>query len=91
MEPEAQALTVDDLTQAMSGGDAEFWNQFVGSSSANVLFLVVMGLFVGLKKLCNRDSKCKSHVHCCCLEFDVRDKTSREKPDLTDGATPQEV
>ena len=78
MEPEAQALTFDDLTTAMSGVDSEFWNQFIGSSSANILLLIAVGVFLGLKKLCNRDSKCKSHIHCCCIDFDVRDKTIRE-------------
>ena len=88
MEPEAQALTFDDLTTAMSGTDSEFWNQFVGSSSANVLLMLAVGAFLGIKKLCNRDSKCKSHLHCCCIEFDVRDKTIRDPPELTDDAPP---
>lgn len=91
MEPEAQALTFDDLSTAMSGGDSEFWNQFVGSSSANVLLVLAVGVFMGIKKLCNRDSRCKSHVKCCCIEFDVRDKTIREPPELTDGAPPGTV
>ncbi len=88
MEPEAQALTFDDLTTAMSGVDSEFWNQFVGSSSANVLLVLAVGVFLGIKKLCSRDSKCKSHIHCCCIEFDVRDKTIRDPPELTDDAPP---
>ena len=91
MEPSAEALSLDDITAALGGGDSEFWTQFVGSSSANVLTMVAIGLFLGLKKLCNRDSKCKSHIHCCCLELDVRDKTTRSQPDLTDEAPPEEV
>ena len=90
MEPSTEALSLDDISGAL-GGDSEFWTQFVGSSSANVLTMVAIGLFLGLKKLCNRESKCKSHIHCCCLELDVRDKTIRSQPDLTDEAPPEEV
>lgn len=90
MEPSTEALSLDDISGAL-GGDSEFWTQFVGSSSANVLTMVAIGLFLGLKKLCNRESKCKSHIHCCCLELDVRDKTIRSQPDLTDEASPEEV
>ena len=92
MEPSAEALSLEDAAAAALGPpDSEFWTQFVGSSSANVLTIVAIGLFVGLRKLCNRDSKCKSHIHCCCLELDVRDKTTRSQPDLTDEASPEEV
>lgn len=90
MEPSTEALSLDDISGAL-GGDSEFWTQFVGSSSANVLTMVAIGLFLGLRKLCNRESKCKSHIHCCCLELDVRDKTIRSQPDLTDEASPEEV
>ena len=65
--------------------ESEFWNQFAGSSSANVLVIVLAGLFMGLRKLCNRESRCKSHIHCCCLDLDVRDKTIREVPEISDG------
>ena len=71
--------------------NSEFWNQFVGSSSANVLLMLAVGAFLGIKKLCNRDSKCKSHLHCCCIDFDVRDKTIRDPPELTDDASAQQV
>ena len=81
----------DAAAAALGSPDAEFWNQFAGSSSANVLTILAIGLFLGLKKLCNRDSRCKSHIHCCCLDLDVRDKTSRTKPDLTDEAPPSLV
>ena len=90
MEPSTESLSLDDISGAL-GGDSEFWTQFVGSSSANVLTMVAIGLFLGLRKLCNRESKCKSHIHCCCLELDVRDKTIRSQPDLTDEASPEEV
>ena len=90
MEPEAATFSLDDISAAL-GTDSEFWNQFAGSSSANVLTIVGIGLLLALKKLCTRDSKCKSHVHCCCIDFDVRDKTIRDKPNLTDDAAPGEV
>lgn len=90
MEPAAASFSVDDVATAL-GGDSEFWNQFVGSSSANVLTILAVGVFLGLKKLCNRDSKCKSHIHCCCLDLDFRDKTIREKPEVTDEAPPSLV
>ena len=60
--------------------NTEFWNQFAGSSVANVFVILVAGLVWGMKKLCNRDSRCKSHIHCCCLDLDVRDKTIRDSP-----------
>ena len=66
----------------------EFWNQFAGSSSANVLVILVIGIVAGLRKLCARESKCKSHVHCCCLELDIKDQTIRERPgNLDEGET----
>ena len=37
---------------------------------------------MGVKKLCNRPSKCKSHIHCCCIELDVADKTIRSLPEV---------
>ena len=63
---------------------SEFWNQFAGSSSANVLVIVVLGIVAGIRKLCERKSKCKSHIHCCCLELDIKDQTLRERPDISD-------
>ena len=84
MEPEAQALTFADLTTAMSGTDSEFWNQFAGSSTANGFVILLIALAAGLRKLCNRNSKCKSHLHCCCLDVDIKDQTLRERPDNLD-------
>ena len=78
-----------DEAAGLPPGTSEFWNQFAGSSSANVLILMLLGLYMGVKKLCNRNSRCKSHIHCCCLDLDVRDKTMRGEvghPDLTDEA-----
>jgi len=59
---------------------SQFLEQFTGSASANVLCLVLLGVGMGIKKLCARESRCKTHVHCCCLDVDMRDKTIREKP-----------
>ena len=75
---EAAAVSTD--TQ----GTSEFWNQFAGSSSANVLVIVVLGIVAGIRKLCERKSKCKSHIHCCCLDLDIKDQTLRERPDISD-------
>ena len=63
---------------------SEFWNQFAGSSSANVLVILVLGIVAGIRKLCERESKCKSHVHCCCIDVDIKDKTIRSRPDISD-------
>ena len=69
------------------GADTEFLNQFAGSSSANLITIVVVGIVLGLRKLCERKSKCKSHVHCCCLDLDVRDQTLRQSPLPADDNT----
>ena len=84
---EAESFDIGDAATALTGGDSEFWNQFV----ANVLLIVAVGCFLGIKKLCNRDSKCKSHIHCCCIDFDVRDRTTRERPETTDEDGPSVV
>ena len=63
---------------------SEFWNQFAGSSSANVLVILVLGIVAGIRKLCARESRCKSHLHCCCIEVDIKDKTIRSRPDTSD-------
>ena len=69
----------------------EFVKQFTGSAAANGITVVVIGLLVLLKKLCDRPSKCKSHLHCPCLDVEVvdRDKTKRsECPKTTDETGP---
>ena len=66
--------------------NSEFWNQFVGSSSANAITAVVLMVFYSLKKLCTRESKCKSHFHSCCCDIDVRDVTQRRAPQSEDGS-----
>ena len=55
--------------------ETQFWDQLAGSGSANLITVVAVGLFLGLRKLCNRNTKCKSHLHCCCLDVDVSDQT----------------
>ena len=64
--------------------NSEFWNQFAGSSSANGLVILLIGIVAGIRKLCNRKSRCKSHLHLCCLEVDIKDQTLRERPDTSD-------
>lgn len=82
---------MEDLASTALGTETEFWKQFAGSGSANVLTIIAIGLFLGLKKLCNRETRCKSHIHCCCLDLDVRDKTSHERPEITDEGEPSQV
>ena len=65
--------------------ETQFWDQLAGSGSANLITVVAVGLFLGLRKLCNRKTKCKSHLHCCCLDVDVRDQTLREQPGAAAG------
>ena len=60
----------------------EFMKQFGGSASANMVFVVAFFLFAALKKLCNRNSRCHSKFHCCCLDVDVEDRTIREEISL---------
>ena len=69
-------------------GNSEFWNQFAGSGVANVFMMLAVGLFYGVRKLCERDSKCKSHLHCCCLDVDFADRTLHTKPESTDESDP---
>ena len=66
---------------------SQFMEQFTGSASANLLCVVVVMIGLGIKKLCARESKCKAHVHCCCLDVDLRDKTirSNELPKIEDS------
>ena len=81
MEPDAAAFDfkLDAITTAL-GENSEFWNQFAGSGVANVFMIIAVGIYYGVKKLCNRDSKCKSHIHCCCLDLDLSDRTLRSQP-----------
>jgi hypothetical protein len=57
----------------------EFMKQFGGSAAANGITIAIFGLLMLLKKCCDRPSKCKSHLHLCCLDVEVldRDRTKR--------------
>ena len=92
MEPSAAAfeLKLDEITKSL-GENSEFWNQFAGSGVANVFLVLAVGVYYGIRKLCERDSKCKSHIHCCCLDLDVRDRTMRNQPGSTDERGPAHV
>ena len=68
--------------------EGEFMKQFSGSAAANGITMLIFGLLWGLKKLCDRPSRCKSRFHSCCLDIEVSDrsKTSRkEGPISLDG------
>ena len=71
--PAAEDFSLEDATSGLLTG--EFGKQFGGSAMANVFTLLVLGLLMGLKKLCNRNSKCKSHIHCPCIDVDIVDRT----------------
>ena len=67
----------------------EFMDQFSGSAAANGITIAIFGLVMLLKRMCDR--KCKSHLHCCCLDVEVmdRDKTRRSSaPKTTDETGP---
>ena len=81
---EAAEFSLEDAT-------SEFGKQFGGSAAANILTLLVLGLFMGLKKLCSRNSKCKSHIQCPWLVVEIIDRTGttlRTAPVSTDGSGP---
>ena len=56
--------------------------QFSGSASANVVSLVIVGLFFLLKKCLDKPSKCKEvKSDCCCCSLDIINQTARnDKP-----------
>ena len=56
--------------------------QFSGSASANVVSLVIVGMFFLLKKCLDKPSKCKEvKSDCCCCSFDIINQTERnDKP-----------
>ena len=90
--PAAEDFSLEDATSGLLTG--EFGKQFGGSAMANVFTLLVLGLLMGLKKLCNRNSKCKSHIHCPCIDVDIVDRnanTLRAVPENTDGLGPAAV
>ena len=44
----------------------EFMKQFGGSAAANAITLAVV---------CDRPSRCKSHLHCPCIDVEVSDRS----------------
>ena len=60
--------------------NSDFMKQFSGSATANLAFGLLFLLYQSFKKLCDRKSKCKSRIHCCCLDLDIKDETIRESP-----------
>ena len=86
--PEGDDFSLDEATGLLTG---EFGKQLGGSAAANIFTLLLIGAYMGLKKLCNRNSKCKSHLHCPCLDVDISDRsrnTLRTAPNSADGSGP---
>ena len=72
----------------------EFGKQFGGSAAANIMTIALVGLIIGLKKLCNRPCRCKSHLHCPCLDVIIMDRSNtnlRQVPESLDRQQPGEV
>ena len=59
----------------------EFMKQFGGSAAANGITIAILGLLMLLKKCCDRPSKCKSHLHLCCLDVEVMDRSKTKRSD----------
>ena len=62
---------------------------FVSGMASNGITIVLLGTLWALKKLCSRPSKCKSHIHTCCLDIEVADRsgnTIRQPPITSDEA-----
>ena len=87
--------TGDDFSSVTTGLlTGEFGKQFGGSAMANLFTLLVLGVLMGLKKLCDRPSKGKSHLRCPCLDVDITDgsrNTLRTVPKSVDGSGPVAV
>lgn len=68
---------MDDAPEAFDTSllTGDFGKQFGGSAAANIVTLLLLGIFISLKKLCNRPSRCKSHLHCPCLDVDIMDRS----------------
>ena len=67
---------------------SEFMKQFAGSGAANMLTIGALGVFWCVRKLCTRNSRCKSKLHCCCLDVEVVDKTLHEAPAIAAESGP---
>ena len=48
---------------------------FMSGMASNGLTVVFLMVAWGLKKLCSRPSRCKTHLHTCCIDIDVADRT----------------
>ena len=48
---------------------------FMSGMASNGLTVILLAGLWGLKKLCTRPSKCKTHLHTCCIDIDVADRT----------------
>ena len=71
------------MEDAASTDSSEFMKQFMGSGTANILTICVLGVCWCARKLLSRNSKCKSRLHCCCLDVEVADKTLHKAPNIT--------
>ena len=72
----------------------EFMKQFGGSAAANLVTVAVLGVLILLKKVCDRPSRCKSRLHCPCLDVEVMDRTGntfRTAPKNKDETGPTTV
>ena len=61
---------------------------------ANLATVVAVGRLVALKKCCDRPSRCKSHLHCPCLDVEMLDRSQtsiRNAPKTTDDSGPGAV
>ncbi len=69
----------------MEEQNGEFMKQFGGSAAANGITMLIMVVLYGLKKCCDRPSRCKSKLHTCCLDIEVSDRglTKRSAPSIT--------
>ena len=77
----------DPTTAAISKLLAD--ESFVSGMASNGITIVLLGTLWALKKLCSRPSKCKSHIHTCCLDIEVADRsgnTIRQPPITSDEA-----
>ncbi len=48
---------------------------FMSGMASNGLTIVLLGSLWALNMFCSRPSKCKTHLHTCCIDIDVADRT----------------
>ena len=78
-------MDADPTTAAISKMMTD--ENFMSGMASNGLTVVLLAVLWGLKKLCSRPSKCKTHLHTCCIDIDVADRTGntiREVPVTSD-------